>query len=33
MKTIGLVILTILAFLAACLPADAQNVNINCFNR
>jgi len=32
MKTIVLVILTALAFLAACLPADAQNVNINCFN-
>jgi len=32
MKAIALVILTILAFLAACLPADAQDVNINCFN-
>jgi hypothetical protein len=31
MKAIALVIPTILAFLAACLPADAQNVNLNCF--
>jgi len=31
MKAIGLVILTVLAFLAACLPADAQNVNNNCY--
>ena len=32
MKTIVLVILTALAFLAACLPADAQNVNNNCYS-